>query len=215
MDAVDATARDARSGPDRSPVPGDLHDLAVRIQEVCLANGWTVATAESCTGGLVADTLTDIPGSSAYFLGGIVAYADRIKAGLLGVDPDLLATRGAVSAHVAKAMALGARSRFGTTVALAVTGIAGPGGGSATKPVGLTFIAVATPARVDIRRHVWSGDRIQNKEDSARAVLTLLLGIAEAQAERIAAGADAPDPAEAGAGVAATPGPASSSVTGR
>ncbi len=186
MDADDAADRPGLPGPDRSGSRNDLRELAEGIQAVCLTNGWTVATAESCTGGLVADTLTDIPGSSGYVLGGIVAYADRIKAALLGVDPDLLATRGAVSAHVAKAMALGARARFGTTFALAVTGIAGPGGGSASKPVGLTFIAVATPARVDIRRHVWSGDRIQNKEASARAVLTLLLGIAEKQSARVA-----------------------------
>jgi PncC family amidohydrolase len=176
---------------DAEPTDGrDLHALAARIQDVCLAHGWTVATAESCTGGLVADTLTDVPGSSGYVLGGIVAYADRIKAALLGVDPELIAARGAVSAHVAKAMALGARERFGTTFGLAVTGIAGPGGGSATKPVGLTFIAVATPARVDIRRHTWTGDRIANKQASAGAVLALLLRIAERQAARIGASAE-------------------------
>jgi PncC family amidohydrolase len=172
---------------DDLPDPSDLHRMAERIQQVCLAHGWTVATAESCTGGLVADTLTDLPGSSGYVLGGIVAYADRIKASLLGVEPELLKTRGAVSAHVAKAMALGARERFGTTFGLAVTGIAGPGGGSAAKPVGLTFIAVATPERVDIRRHTWTGDRIENKEASAGAVLALLLGIAEKQSRRLAA----------------------------
>ncbi len=208
-------ARPVLPAPDRSESPSDLRDLAVRIQEVCLANGWTVATAESCTGGLVADTLTDVPGSSGYVLGGIVAYADRIKTALLGVEPDLLATRGAVSAHVAKAMALGARARFGTTFALAVTGIAGPGGGTAAKPVGLTFIAVATPARVDIRRHVWSGDRIENKEASARALLTLLLGIAEKQSARMAAARPGGDPAEAGAASAAPPLTGPTAVAGR
>ena len=167
--------------------PPDLHDLATRLQRVCLEHGWTVATAESCTGGRVVDSLTDLPGSSGYVLGGIVAYADRIKIALLGVDPKLLETRGAVSAHVAKAMALGACERFGTTFGLAVTGIAGPGGGSALKPVGLTFIAVAGPARVQIRRHTWPGDRSANKEASAEAVLTLALGIAEKQARLIAA----------------------------
>ncbi len=167
----------------------DLHGLAVRVQDVCLAHRWTVSTAESCTGGLVADTLTDIPGSSGYVLGGIVAYADRIKAILLGVDPELIEMRGAVSAHVAKAMALGARERFGTTFGLSVTGIAGPGGGSAAKPVGLTFIAVANPERVDVRRHTWTGDRVENKAASAGAVLALFLEVAETQARRMAAAA--------------------------
>ncbi len=159
----------------------DLPDLARRIQDICLDHGWTLATAESCTGGLVADTLTDLPGSSGYVLGGVVAYADRIKTALLDVDPAVLVARGAVSAHVAKAMALGARARFGTTFGLAVTGIAGPGGGTPDKPVGLTFVAVANRERVDVRRHTWSGDRIANKAASAGAVMRLLLDIAAKQ----------------------------------
>ena len=185
----DSELLDAEPTDTTVPDATDLHGLAARLQGVCLAHGWTVATAESCTGGLVADTLTDLPGSSGYVLGGIVAYADRVKIALLGVEPELLETRGAVSAHVAKAMALGARLRFGTTFGLAVTGIAGPGGGSPAKPVGLTFIAVAGPDRVQIRRYTWSGDRLENKGASVAAVLTLILGIAEKQVRLIAAAA--------------------------
>lgn len=206
---MDADLSDTTELPDTTDVPSatDLHGLAARLQDLCVAHGWTVATAESCTGGLVADTLTDLPGSSDYVLGGIVAYADRVKVALLGVEPELLDARGAVSAHVAKAMALGARLRFGTTFGLAVTGIAGPGGGSAAKPVGLTFIAVAAPDRVQIRRHTWSGDRIRNKESSAAAVLALVVGMAEKQARLIPAGVTSP--AEAGAAPASAPATAS------
>ncbi len=104
--------------------------LAERLQARCIAAGWTVVTAESCTGGLVADALTDVPGSSGYVLGGIVAYADAVKTAQLGVPAELIAAHGAVSAHVARAMAVGARERLGATFAVSVTGIAGPDGGT-------------------------------------------------------------------------------------
>ena len=135
----------------------------------------TVALAESCTGGMVAAALTAVPGSSGYFLGGVVSYADEAKRDLLGVDAAVLAAHGAVSAQVARAMAEGARARFGASVAAAVTGIAGPDGGSAEKPVGLTYVAVADAAGVDVRRVVWPGDRAANRHDSAVAVLEALL----------------------------------------
>ena len=93
----------------------DLRALAERLQAVCVAGGWTVATAESCTGGLVADALTEVPGSSGYVLGGIVAYADAVKTGQLGVPVELISAHGAVSAQVARAMAEGARERLGAT----------------------------------------------------------------------------------------------------
>ena len=149
--------------------------LAERLFTVCVERGLTVATAESCTGGLVAHTITEIAGSSAYFLGGFVPYADDVKRDQLGVPAELLASHGAVSAQVARAMAEGARARLGTTVALSITGIAGPGGGSGEKPVGLTYVAVADQAGADVRRHLWSGDRSANKRDSAAAALELLL----------------------------------------
>src|SRR6476620_9557773 len=115
----------------------DLGVLAERLQRLCIAGGWTLATAESCTGGLVVDAMTDIPGSSGYVLGGIVAYADAVKVAQLSVPVQMIAAHGAVSAQVARAMALGARERLGSTFAVSVTGIAGPDGGSEAKPVGL------------------------------------------------------------------------------
>ena len=149
--------------------------LAERLYTVCVDRGLTVATAESCTGGLVAHAITEVAGSSAYFLGGFVTYADDAKREQLGVLPELLASHGAVSAQVARSMAEGARARLATTVAVSITGIAGPGGGSDEKPVGLTYVAVADQSGADIRRHLWSGDRSANKRDSAVAALELLL----------------------------------------
>ncbi len=164
---------------DAQPVV-DLPELAARLQAICLGRSWTVVTAESCTGGLVVDSLTDVPGSSGYVLGGIVAYHDQVKADQLGVAGQTIAAHGAVSVQVARAMATGARDRFGSTFAVSVTGIAGPDGGSEAKPVGLTYIAVAGPAGVEVRRFGWSGDRLANKRDSARAALDLLIVAAEA-----------------------------------
>jgi nicotinamide-nucleotide amidase len=149
--------------------------LAERLYQTCVDRGLTVATAESCTGGLVAHAITEISGSSAYYLGGFVTYSDDVKRDQTGVAPELLAAHGAVSAQVARAMAEGARSRLGTDLAVSITGIAGPGGGSDEKPVGLTYVAVADGAGVDVRRHLWSGDRSANKRDSAVAALELLL----------------------------------------
>jgi PncC family amidohydrolase len=149
--------------------------LVERIQEICLERDIWVATAESCTGGLIAHLITDVPGSSGYFRGGVVSYADDAKLVLLDVEEELLAAHGAVSAQVARAMAVGIRSRLGVDVAVSVTGVAGPGGGSAAKPVGLAYVAVADSAGVDVRRFVWSGDRAANKQASARAALELLL----------------------------------------
>jgi PncC family amidohydrolase len=155
--------------------------LAERLYRTCVDRGLTVATAESCTGGLVAHAITEIAGSSSYLRGGFVTYADDVKRDQLGVAQELLAAHGAVSAQVARAMAEGARARLGADLAVAVTGIAGPGGGSAEKPVGLTYVGVADDAGVDVRRHQWTGDRAANKRDSAVAALDLLL-------ERLGAG---------------------------
>jgi PncC family amidohydrolase len=152
-----------------------LVELARRLQTACLDRNLTVALAESCTGGLVAAAMTETPGSSRYFVGGVVSYADAAKRDLLGVAPDLLAAHGAVSAQVARSMAEGARDRFGASLAGAVTGIAGPDGGSDEKPVGLTYLGVADGDGVDVRRIVWSGDRAENRRNSAVALLELLL----------------------------------------
>ncbi|MFN2469270.1 MAG: nicotinamide-nucleotide amidohydrolase family protein [Gaiellaceae bacterium] len=115
------------------------------VLELCRARALTLATAESCTGGLVAARLTSVPGSSAVFRGGVVAYADELKREWLGVPEALLREHGAVSAQVAEAMAVGARSRLEVDVAVAVTGVAGPGGGTAAKPVGLVFVHALGP----------------------------------------------------------------------
>ncbi len=152
-----------------------LVELARRLQGLCLDRSLTVATAESCTGGLVAHVLTEVSGSSGYFRGGIVSYSNEAKSSLLDVAAEVLAAHGAVSAQVARAMAVGARARFEAGLTVAVTGIAGPNGGSAEKPVGLTYVAVADAAGEDVRRFVWDGDRVGNKLASAQAAIEMLL----------------------------------------
>ncbi|HET7726586.1 MAG TPA: CinA family protein [Candidatus Limnocylindrales bacterium] len=159
-------------------IPDELAELvgiAREIQELAIRGGWTLATAESCTGGLVAHVLTESPGSSAYVRGAVVAYANDIKEAQLGVPAAVLEAHGAVSAQVAIAMADGVRDRLGTTLGVSVTGIAGPEGGTAAKPVGLTYVAVAGLGPTDVRRFVWAGDRTANKRESARAALELVL----------------------------------------
>jgi PncC family amidohydrolase len=161
-------------------VAGDpLVDLAAHLQARCLERGVTVSTAESCTGGLIGHLITEVPGSSAYFPGGLVSYGDAVKQAFLGVPATMLASHGAVSAQVARAMAGGARERFQTDFAVAVTGIAGPGGGSTAKPVGLTYVATASPRGVAIQRFVWSGDRTENKRATARAAFESLIAAIE------------------------------------
>jgi PncC family amidohydrolase len=179
-------------------VPGDpLVALAERLQAVCIARGLTVATAESCTGGLVAHLLTEVPGSSAYVRGGIVAYADGVKQDELGVPPEVLAAHGAVSAQVALAMAEGVRARLGTALAAGVTGVAGPGGGTEAKPVGLVYVAVAGFGTTSVRRFQWSGTRSENKRDSAQAAIELLLALAEGNAADRVDDGGAPDAEDA------------------
>ena len=136
--------------------------------------GLTLATAESCTGGLVAGRLTDVPGSSDVFRGAIVAYDDEIKEGLLAVDRSLIAEHGAVSAEVAAAMARGARARLGADVAVSVTGIAGPGGGTDEKPVGLVFLHASGPHGERDLRFSFPGDRETIRSRSAVAALHLV-----------------------------------------
>lgn len=137
----------------------DERPIAELVLDLCRARGLTLATAESCTGGLVAARLTAVPGASAVFRGSVVAYADEVKAAELGVPEDVLTRHGAVSAETAAAMARGARERLGADVAVAVTGIAGPEGGSAEKPVGLVFVHAAGPAGEEARRSELPGDR--------------------------------------------------------
>ena len=161
-------------------MPGALVALAERLQGVCLGRGITVALAESCTGGLVAATITEVPGSSGYFLGGVVSYANSAKEALLGVAQSTLAAHGAVSAQVAVAMAAGARARFGADLAASITGVAGPDGGSDEKPVGLTYVGLASGTGVEVRRLQLAGDRVANRDAAARAALEWLIAEGEA-----------------------------------
>jgi nicotinamide-nucleotide amidase len=138
------------------------------------ARGWTLALAESCTGGLIASRLTDVAGSSHYFERGLVVYSNAAKQTLLGVPDALLARYGAVSAECAEAMARGVRTHAGTDLGLSVTGIAGPEGGSPTKPVGTVFIGLADARTATVERHRFHADRQGNKALSAVRALDLL-----------------------------------------
>jgi PncC family amidohydrolase len=153
--------------------------LPVRLGQALRARGRTLALAESCTGGLVGHWLTEVPGSSDYFLGGIVAYSYDAKERLLGVRHDTLYVHGAVSRETALEMALGTRRALGADYGLAITGIAGPGGGLPGKPVGLTWVALSGRDLELAESHVWTGDRADVKRQSAEAALSLLLQIVE------------------------------------
>jgi PncC family amidohydrolase len=135
----------------------------------------TIATAESCTGGLLAHTLTNISGSSEYFDCGVISYSNKAKKQLLGVPEQLLKNYGAVSKEVAVAMAKAIQQRAQVNYGLSTTGIAGPTGGSKDKPVGLVYIAISTKDTVVVKQFLFSGDRITNKESTCTAALELLL----------------------------------------
>jgi PncC family amidohydrolase len=160
---------------DQGESQAGLVELARRVGDLSRTANKTIALGESCTGGLVGHLITEVPGASAYLRGGVVAYSDAAKASLLDVPLATLKEHGAVSAQVAVAMASGARARFGADVGVAVTGISGPSGGSAQKPVGLTYVAVADAAGSEVRRFQWQGERSANKLASAGAVLDLLI----------------------------------------
>lgn len=136
--------------------------------------GYTLAVAESCTGGLLAGRITDVPGSSKYFLQGVVAYSNEAKVNLLGVPNKLLQEHGAVSAEVAEAMAIGIRRRAHSTVGIGITGIAGPDGGSETKPVGLVYIGLADEVQSSSRKFTFPGDRQLIRNLSVRAALDMI-----------------------------------------
>ena len=164
----------------RTP-PAHAEDLDAGVGALLAAQRRTIGTAESCTGGLVAARLTSVAGSSAYFLGGIVAYANDAKQRLLGVPEEMLARYGAVSEAVARAMARGARGALGADIAVATTGIAGPGGATPGKPVGLVYIALAADGAERCHRFVWNGDRATNIAASAEAALRLVRAYLEEQ----------------------------------
>jgi len=141
-----------------------------------LLSGQTVAVAESCTGGLLGHLITEVPGSSRYFLGGVIAYDDSLKTRLLDVPPSLIMEHGAVSAECALQMARGARSITGANIAISITGIAGPTGGTAEKPVGTVYIGLAAPEVEKVAHFAWHGNRSENKRNSAEAALQILIG---------------------------------------
>jgi CDP-diacylglycerol--glycerol-3-phosphate 3-phosphatidyltransferase len=159
--------------------------LARELGSLLTKSRLTVSVAESCTGGLLGSLITDHPGSSAYFLGGVIAYADEIKRAQLGVPADLLARHGAVSREVAIAMADGIRSKFATTIAAAITGIAGPDA-EGSKPVGLTYIAVANPRGTTCAEYRFKGDRWANRRQAADEALRLLIAAARSNADKLA-----------------------------
>lgn len=152
----------------------DDDELAAVVGAALRHRGLTLALAESCTGGLIAKRITDIPGSSSYFLGGLVTYSNESKQALLGVKEATLAAYGAVSEQTAREMAVGARRAIGADIAVSVTGIAGPGGGSPEKPVGTVWIGIATADGVDARHHRFLGERDEIRERTAQAALALL-----------------------------------------
>lgn len=148
-----------------------METLLSQIAAALLARQQTLATAESCTGGLVGALLTGLPGSSAWYRGGIVAYANALKIRLLGVAPELLETHGAVSLETARAMAAGARRAAESDFAVSITGIAGPDGGTKEKPVGLVYVAVAAPHGTATFKHHFSGSRADVRNAAAEAAL--------------------------------------------
>jgi nicotinamide-nucleotide amidase len=163
----------AKAGGDdvnKRPLDALESDVAARLT----ASRQTLATAESCTGGLLAHRLTEAPGASVFFIGGVITYSNESKQFLLGVESQALETQGAVSALVAEQMARGVRERLGTDFGIGITGIAGPAGGTAEKPVGLVFISVAGPEATRVTRNQFSGTRSEIKQQSARRALEML-----------------------------------------
>ncbi len=149
-----------------------VEELFVSLRE----HDFTLATAESCTGGLVGGKITSVPGSSAYYAGGIIAYANRIKISRLEVQESLLADRGAVSGEVAEAMARGAANLLDTELALSTTGIAGPGGGTEEKPVGLVYSAVFSPQGSEVSENNFTGSRREIRQKTVDNLLELACG---------------------------------------
>lgn len=153
-------------------------DLAGSLGTLLISKGFTLSTAESCTGGLIGATVTSIPGSSAWFRGGIIAYDNTVKVGLLNVPQAILDTHGAVSEETVFFMAKGVAQNLKTDFSIAVTGIAGPDGGTEEKPVGLVYIGILCSKKVDVFTHIFHGDREQVREQTVSNSLGYLIEIA-------------------------------------
>jgi nicotinamide-nucleotide amidase len=167
-----------------TPSDRDLEALALKLGRALHVRGWRLATAESCTGGWIAKVLTDVAGSSQWFDGGVVSYSNASKMTLVGVAGDLLATHGAVSEETVCAMADGVRSRLGTELAVAVSGIAGPGGGTADKPVGLVHFAFAAPSGLTAARRIFVGSREDVRRQTVALALERLVELVYADEQR-------------------------------
>jgi nicotinamide-nucleotide amidase len=154
-----------------------IENLAVEVGNLLKKHNYTFCAAESCTGGLLLSTLTDIAGSSAYILGGVVTYSYEAKQQLVNVQATTLIQHGAVSEQTAHEMALGVRALFKADVGVSITGIAGPGGGMPEKPVGLVYIGVATAHTIQIRKYIWSGSRVENKQHSVVQAMRLVVEV--------------------------------------
>ena len=163
-----------------TPTDRDLEALALTLGRALEKRGWRLAVAESCTGGWIAKAATDVAGSSHWFDGGIVAYSNAAKLKLLGVPGDVLATHGAVSEEAVRAMAEGVRSRFAANVAVAVSGVAGPSGGTAYKPVGTVHFAWAEPGGVTAARRIFAGSRESVRRQTVALALERLVEIVAA-----------------------------------
>ena len=181
--AVDAATADERLAAAAEAVRGkvgrwiygeDDADLAVLVLEALRAHGMRIAVAESCTGGMLGMRLTAIPGSSDVVLGGVIAYANAVKVGQLGVQEETLRAHGAVSEETAREMALGAAAALGADVAVSITGVAGPGGGTPEKPVGTFCVAVAVRGSVSSLRTSSVGDRHEVRQRATQAALSLV-----------------------------------------
>jgi PncC family amidohydrolase len=156
--------------------------IEVQIGRALKQRGWTLAVAESCTGGLVGHKITEVPGSSDYFTGGIIAYAYEAKEKFLAVDPATLEIHGAVSEETAMQMAEGVRKAFEVNIGIGITGIAGPTSDLSEKPVGLTWISVNTAEGATTKSYLWESDRSTNKLLSADAALELALSVIQESA---------------------------------
>ena len=152
-----------------------MKKLAIKLSKLLKKHNKTLSTAESCTGGLIAKVVTDVPGSSRYFSGGVVSYSNEVKIKVLRVSRVMLEKHGAVSKEVAQAMAKGVQRLMHTDCAIAVTGIAGPDGGSAKKPVGLVYIAVASGKEIEVKRFIFQKDRDGNRKETTAAAINMLL----------------------------------------
>ncbi len=166
-----------------TPSDQELEASALTLGRALYDRGWRLATAESCTGGWIGKALTDVPGSSQWFDGGIVAYSNAAKTGLLAVPGTVLAAHGAVSEETVRAMAEGVRRRFAADVAVAVSGVAGPDGGTADKPVGTVHFAWATADAVTAARRIFAGNRESVRRQTVALALERLIELAAADAE--------------------------------